>query len=85
MNFHLLSQMIELWSTIPDYIDLLNDTELESKSAIDKVLVILTPYTNRNQIERTNLLIQAQRIIEEQLVFINENTTYYGRTFFSHC
>lgn len=54
----------------------------ESKSAIDKVLVILTPYTNRNQIERTNLLIQAQRIIEEQLVFINENTTYYGRTFF---
>lgn len=82
LNFHLLSQMIELWSTIPDYIDLLNDTELESKSAIDKVLVILTPYTNRNQIERTNLLIQAQRIIEEQLVFINENTTYYGRTFF---
>lgn len=45
-------------------------------------MVILTPYTNRNQIERTNLLIQAQRIIEEQLVFINENTTYYGRTFF---
>lgn len=82
LNFHLLSQMIELWSTIPDYIDLFNDTELESKSAIDKVLVILTPYTNRNQIERTNLLIQAQRIIEEQLVFINENTTYYGRTFF---
>lgn len=82
LNFHLLSQMIELWSTIPDYIDLLNDTELETKSAIDKVLVILTPYTNRNQIERTNRLIQAQRIIEEQLVFINENTTYYGRTFF---
>lgn len=58
------------------------NTIIESKSAIDKVLVILTPYTNRNQIERTNLLIQAQRIIEEQLVFINENTTYYGRTFF---
>lgn len=81
-NLHLLSQTTELWSNIPDYIDLLNDTEIESKCAIDNILLILTPYANRNQIERTNLLIQVQRIIDEQLSFINDNTTYYGRTFF---
>ena len=81
-NLHLLSQTTELWSNITDYIDLLNDTEIESKCAIDNILLILTPYTNRNQIERTNLLIQVQRIIDEQLSFINDNTTYYGRTFF---
>ena len=81
-NLHLLSQTTELWAKIPDYIDLLNETEIESKSAIDKILTILAPYTNRNQIERTNLLIQVQQIIDGQFTFINDNTTYYGRTFF---
>jgi hypothetical protein len=42
----------------------------------------LKPYLNRNQTERTNLLIQAKRIIESQLKFITKNTTFYGRTFF---
>lgn len=81
-DLHLLSQTTELWAKIPDYIDLFNETEIESKSVIDNILVILTPYVNRNQIERTNLLIQAQKIIDEQLTFINDNTTYYGRTFY---
>jgi len=61
---------------------LLNSTETESKIQVDKILLILKPYSNRNQIERTNLLIQVQRLIEEQLLFINQNTTYFGRTFF---
>jgi hypothetical protein len=81
-DLHLLSQTTELWAKIPDYIDLFNETEIESKSVIDNILVILTPYVNRNQIERTNLLIQAQKMIDEQLTFINDNTTYYGRTFY---
>lgn len=82
LNIHLLSSIQEKWDVVSKLSDLLNETETESKIAADKILLILSPYTNRNQVERTNLLIQVQRIIDEQLVFINDNTTYYGRTFF---
>lgn len=82
LNIHLLSSLIDLWEHLEAYSDLFNSTETESKIQVDKILLILKPYTNRNQIERTNLLIQVQRLIEEQLSFINLNTTYYGRTFF---
>ena len=82
LNIHLLSSLIDLWEHLEAYSDLFNSTETESKIQVDKILLILKPYTNRNQIERTNLLIQVQRLIEEQLSFINQNTTYYGRTFF---
>lgn len=82
LNVHLLSSLTELWELLGTYSDLFNNTETESKKQVDKILVILKPYANRNQIERTNLLIQVQRLIEEQLSFINLHTTYYGRTFF---
>lgn len=82
LNIHLLSSLIDLWKHLEAFFDLLNSTETESKIQVDKILLILKPYSNRNQIERTNLLIQVQRLIEEQLLFINQNTTYFGRTFF---
>lgn len=82
LNIHLLSSIQEKWDVASKLSDLLNETETESKNAADKILLILSPYTNRNQVERTNLLIQVQSIIDQQLVFINDNTTYYGRTFF---
>lgn len=78
----MLSSLIDLWKHLEAFFDLLNSTETESKIQVDKILLILKPYSNRNQIERTNLLIQVQRLIEEQLLFINQNTTYFGRTFF---
>jgi hypothetical protein len=82
LNLHLLSPLMDLWESLGGYSDLFNNTETESKKQVDQILFILKPYTNRNQIERTNLLIQVQRLIEEQLTFINLHTTYYGRTFF---
>lgn len=82
LNLHLLTSLTGIWGLLDQYTDLLNNTETESKVQVDKILLILKPYSNRNQIERTNLLIQVQRLIEEQLLFINQNTTYYGRTFF---
>ena len=82
LNLHLLSSLTDKWKLLEAYSDLFNNTETESKKQVDKILLILKPYTNRNQIERTNLLIQIQRLIEEQLSFINLHTTYYGRTFF---
>ena len=82
LNIHLLSSIQEKWDVASKLSDLLNETETESKNAVDKILLILSPYANRNQVERTNLLIQVQSIIDQQLVFINDNTTYYGRTFF---
>lgn len=82
LNLHLLSSLEELWSQLKEFVDLLNETESESKSAVDDIFLIIKPYINRNQVERTNILIQVQSRINEQLTFINDNTTYYGRTFF---
>ena len=82
LNLHLLSSIENKWALLDQYADLLNETETESKSAVDAILLIVKPYINRNQVERTNILIQAQAKIDEQLSFINDNTTYYGRTFF---
>lgn len=82
-NIHMLKPLDESWRNIPDFLDLLSETDQESKKIGDKVLQILLPYSIRqSQIERTNLLIQAQNELENQIDFINDNTTYYGRTFF---
>lgn len=82
-NIHMLTSLDALWKGIPDYMDLLSETDQESKKIGDKVLRNLLPYTSRqSQIERTNLLYQAQDDLEKQITFINDNTTYYGRTFF---
>ncbi|MBD5357683.1 MAG: hypothetical protein HDR88_11875 [Bacteroides sp.] len=82
LDFHLLTKLLDKWMQMSEYVDLMNETETISKSIVDNILSFLTPYTNRNQVERTNLLIQAQAKIDEQIRFINENTTFYGRTFF---
>ena len=82
-NIHSLAYLDNIWRSIPDFLDLLSETDLESKKVGDKILQILLPYSSRvSQIERTNLLIQAQNDLDVQISFINENTTYYGRTFF---
>ena len=82
LNLHLISSIEELWLSMINYSDLLNETETESKESIDKILLMLKPYINRNDSERRNILYQVQTKIDEQLLFIGENTTYYGRTFF---
>lgn len=85
LNIRLLAPLDTLWQNIPNkYIDLLSDTDKESYKVGSMVLHNLLPYSTRqSQIERTNLLYQAQADLEEQIEFINQNTTYYGRTFFS--
>ncbi|MDR0682660.1 MAG: hypothetical protein LBG15_12580 [Dysgonamonadaceae bacterium] len=79
---HNLTELSEKWSSLTKYFKLLSTTDIETKEKVDEILSILKPYLNRNQTERMNLLIQAERIIETQLKFIVNNTTFYGRTFF---
>lgn len=82
-DMHLLNRLDERWRIILDFLDLLSETDQESQKVGDKILRNLLPYfTRQSQIERTNLLYQAQRDLELQISFINDNTTYYGRTFF---
>ena len=82
-DIHMLNSLDERWRAILDFLDLLSETDQESKKIGDKILRNLLPYSMRqSQIERTNLLYQAQRDLELQISFINENTTFYGRTFF---
>ena len=82
-DIHFLSSLDKRWRVIPDFLDLLSETDQESQKIGDKILRNLLPYSTRqSQIERNNLLFQAQRDLELQISFINDNTTFYGRTFF---
>lgn len=77
-----IESISRVWISMSDLWWLLSETETETKQKVDLILSILQPYLSRKDVERTNLLIQAQDKVEEQIRFINDNTTYYGRTFF---
>lgn len=79
---HNIAEITEKWESLSPYWSLLSETEIETKDKITEILSILKPYLSRKDAERTNLLIKAQGVIDGQIQFINENTTYYGRTFF---
>lgn len=82
LDFRLISSIMEAWSKVEPLLYLFSSTDIRSKDIVDDVLRILAPYANRNQSERMNLLLQAQRLINGQMKFITDNATYYGRTFF---
>lgn len=82
LNLHQMEQVEALWNKIADYEYLFLPTDIETKVKIDNILGILLPYLSRTPDERTTLILQAQKLITTQLKFINENTTYYGRTIF---
>jgi len=79
---HNIAEITEKWESLSAYWSLLSETETETKDKISEILAVLKPYLSRKDAERTNLLITAQGIIDSQIQFINDNTTYYGRTFF---
>lgn len=70
------------WKLIGGFDKYITPTDREVKNEIDKLLEILKPYLNRLEKERLNILLQSRTIIEKQIYFINDNTTYYGRTYF---
>lgn len=79
---HNIAEITDKWESLTPYWSLLSETELETVERITEILTVLKPYLSRKDAERTNLLIKAQGIIDTQIQFINDNTTYYGRTFF---
>lgn len=84
INFEptLFGELISSFNKLNAYNYILNDTDNETKAEIEKLLSIFQPYLHRGQSERTNILIQARNQLEKQIGFINDNTTFYGRTFF---
>jgi AAA domain len=70
------------WSRVKEHYAQLTETDQEIANEIERAIVYIQPYLNRTKGERTNILIQVRKIIENQLLFINENTTYFGRTVF---
>lgn len=81
-NVRLMSSISQKWADMSKYDHLFLPTDMESKKVVDSILNILSPYLNRNQVERTNLLISSQRLIDSQIRFIENHTTYLGRAFF---
>jgi len=74
--------LVNEWRGIKDFDKFLTPTDREIKDEVDNNLEILLPYLNRNERERLNILILTRTSIEKLLKLINDNTTFYGRTFF---
>lgn len=74
--------ILKIWEKLFLNCRFLNDTDGEIERDIRTIISFMQPYLNRKPTERTNLLIHANSIIQKRLSFINENTTYYGRTLF---
>lgn len=77
-----IQEFITKFKELEDFERFFTSTDIEIKNEVINILSIFKPYLNRNQAERTNLLIQTRSIIEKQIIFINENTTFYGRSYF---
>jgi len=82
MEPHNIDNLIKSWKSIEDFEVFMTPTDNEVKREIENIIQILQPYLNRSDKERVNILIQVRKIIEKEIKFINENTTFYGRTFF---
>lgn len=78
-NIHTLTNE---WKEFVSFQKFLTPTDIEVKKEIDNFMEILHPYLSRGEKERTNILIQGSKIVENQINFINSNTTFYGRLFF---
>ena len=79
---HSMESITSKWKELSSYNRLLCNTDLETASVVDNIFQILKPYLNRSDDERSELLYQVTETIDEQIRFIDSNTTYYGRTFF---
>ena len=79
---HGMEVITSKWSDLSPFNRLLSATDIESADKVEEILKILKPYPHRNDEERSTLLYQVTEIIDEQIAFINTNTTFYGRTFF---
>lgn len=77
-----ITPLREEWDKVLNYIYLLKPTDRKSYEAAKSVIGFLTPYINRPRTERSNLLIQSLSLINAQMKYIRENTTYYGRVLF---
>lgn len=74
--------IITKWKELTPFYRLLSSTDMESVAKVEDIITILKPYPHRTDNERSTLLYQVTEIIAEQISFINNNTTFYGRTFF---
>ena len=79
---HGMDNITSKWRDLDSFYRLLSPTDMESTSKVDEILTILKPYPYRGDDEQSTLLYQVTEIIDEQIKFINVNTTFYGRTFF---
>ena len=79
---HSMESITSKWKELSSYNRLLCNTDLETASVVDNIFQILKPYLHRSDDEKSELLYQVTETIDEQIRFIDSNTTYYGRTFF---
>lgn len=79
---HGMESITSRWKGLSPFYRLLSITDLETVSVIENIFQILKPYLHRSDDERSELLYQVTETIDEQIRFIDNNTTYYGRTYF---
>jgi len=77
-----ISTIKQKWEEIKTHQNLLTDTDIEIVKSLDKAIALYEPYKSRGNEERTRILRDVRVILEEQLKFVLENTTYWGRVAF---
>lgn len=79
---HSMESITSQWQKLSPFYRLLSITDLETVSIIEKIFLILKPYLHRSDDEKSISLDQVTELIDEQIRFIDSNTTFYGRKFF---
>jgi cold shock CspA family protein len=77
-----IKEVIEKWQMFSGYDMLLSDTDRALYRKILDMLKLFEPYLTRTSEERTNILYKTRTSLEENIKFIEENTTYWGRTIY---
>ena len=79
---HSMESVTSQWNKLSPFYRLLSMTDIETVSVIEKIFLILKPYLHRSDEEKSLRLDQVTELIDEQIRFIDSNTTFYGRKFF---
>jgi tetratricopeptide (TPR) repeat protein len=82
LNVENFRELNKLWGAFPRIRGVLLETDFEIVGNISTLLTILAPFRDRSPEERTNILFTARVSLENLLRFIQENPTYWGRSWF---
>lgn len=77
-----IKAIINKWQEVSAYETLFSDTDRALYRSIFNMLKQFEPYLSRTSEERTNILYKIRTFMDETIRYIEDNTTYWGRTIY---